>query len=195
MIEVPDNVYLGLKVSDIATIAAVIVGPIAAVVITLFNEARRRTRELQTQTLRMLISTRHLPGDASYNTAINLIPVDFNREQAVMKAWSDYIEIVRYAPAAGNEETHNRQMSAKQTTLIFEIMKFLKYDLSETQIQQSAYAAGGFTKRDEIWIRAQLAWPEIAQALQRQNELTERLVSGQATSPVPASALPPIGNS
>ena len=69
------TLYWGLQIYEWLTLAAILIGPIVAVIITLATEARRRTREQQTQTLRMLLSTRHLPSDPAYSTAINMIPI------------------------------------------------------------------------------------------------------------------------
>src|SRR3546814_19133659 len=64
--------------SEILTLIAVIVGPIVAVVITLWVDGRRRDREQKIIVLRLLLATRHIPADPRFLTAINLIPVEFN---------------------------------------------------------------------------------------------------------------------
>jgi hypothetical protein len=165
-----EELYLGMKLYELVTIAAILVGPLAAVSIQLFSESRRRTREQQTQTMRMLVSTRHMPSDPAYSTAINMIPIDFNRNRKVMAAWNVYIETIMFQPSTENAAAHDKKIITKQTKLIFEIMKCLGYNLSETDIQTSAYAAGGFIARDNIMIDAWRAWPRIAEALENQVE-------------------------
>ncbi len=95
------------------TIVAIVAGPLAAVLITLLVERRRKARETQLHVLRMLISTRHLPSDPTYATAINLVPVEFNRHSAVMGAWNTYIEAVRYQPAQADRESHDAVLRAR----------------------------------------------------------------------------------
>jgi hypothetical protein len=164
-----ETIYFGLKLYEFLTLAAIVIGPVVAVSLQLFSERRRRKLEQQTQTMRMLVSTRHLAGDPNYTTAINMIPVDFNRNRKIMAAWQAYIEAIRYEPSPGNEEAHYKTTIAKQTHLIFLIMQYLGYKLAETDIQTTAYAAGGFVERDKLMIGGWLAWPRIADALEAQN--------------------------
>jgi hypothetical protein len=164
----PEPLYLGLKFYELLTLIGIIIGPITAVCITLWIEARRRTRDQQVQTLRMLVATRHLAGDANYSTAINMIPLDFNQQPKIMTAWTAYIGAISYRPTEENAQTHLTQILSKQTKLIFEIMKHLGYTLSETDLQTSAYAAGGMIERDNLMIDAWRSWPRIAAALESQ---------------------------
>ena len=165
-----DALYLGLKLYELLTIVAIVLGPIIAVGITVATEAGRRLKEQQTQTLRMLLSTRHLASDPAYSTAINLIPVDFNRVTGVMIAWQAYIDKIRTTPAQGTEEIHHRESLNKQTKLIFAMTQHLKYKLAETDIDISAYAAQGFIDRDNLQLSALAAWPRIAEALEAQTQ-------------------------
>jgi hypothetical protein len=151
------------------TLGGIVLGPIVAVALTLWIEGRRRKRDQQIQLMRMLLTTRHLPSDAAYTIAINTIPIEFNRSSKVMAAWQIYIEAVRYHPSPENAEAQFKDTVAKQTKLIFEIMRELGFKLAETDIQNSAYAAGGFIERDNIMINGWRAWPRIAEALEFQN--------------------------
>jgi hypothetical protein len=173
-----EQIILGLKLYELVTIVAIVVGPIVAVVIQLLAEARRQKREQQTQTMRMLVSTRHMPSDPAYSTAINMIPIDFNGNSKVMAAWNTYIETINFRPTNENAATHDKKIVTKQTKLIFEIMKSLGYDLPETDIESTPYAAGGFIARDNLMLDAWRAWPRIADALEDQI----RLIDGPQSS-------------
>lgn len=166
-----DVLYFGLKLYEVLTLIGITLGPIIAVIITLVTERRRRIREGQIQVMRMLLNTRHLPGDPTWSVAINLVPVEFNKSQKIMAAWKDYIDTVRYTPTTDNQDSHNKLMMAKQTTLIYRIMKYLGFELSETDIQTSAYAAGGFIQRDNLYLDSLMAMREIAETMKQQNKL------------------------
>jgi hypothetical protein len=73
-----------MHLNDWLTLAAILLGPIVAVAITLWIEGRRRQRDTRMIVLRQLMATRHLPGDPMYSAAVNLIPVEFNDEAEVM---------------------------------------------------------------------------------------------------------------
>tara|TARA_B110001454_G_C12719084_1_gene433921 strand:+ start:554 stop:1090 length:537 start_codon:yes stop_codon:yes gene_type:complete len=160
-----------MKTSELINLLAILLGPILAVAVQLISEGRRKTHEQQTQTMRMLLSTRHMPSDPVYSTAINMIPIDFNKSKRVMQAHKAYIECITYQPSSENVETHNQQIISKQTKLIFEMARHLKYDLPETDIQTSAYAAGGFIARDNLMLDAWRSWPRIAEALENNNKI------------------------
>ena len=165
-------VFYGLKFSEWLTLIGIVIGPIAAVLITLWVDGRRRKREQQAQVMRLLLNSRHLPSDPSYTIAINSIPVEFNSSKRVMGAWHSYIDCVRYKATTENAAASYEDVRAKQTKLIFEVMRSLGYKLAETDIQNSAYAAGGFIDRDNVFMEAWRAWPRIANALELQVGLT-----------------------
>ena len=165
---VVEPLYFGLKLYELLTLLAIMIGPIVAVGITVATESRRHLKNQQTQTLRTLLSTRHLPSDPAYSTAINLIPVDFNGVGPVMYAWQAYIEKIRFTPNQGAEVAHEKEIVNKQTKLIFSMMQHLGYKLAESDIDISAYAAQGFVTRDNMNLEAMAAWPRIATALEAQ---------------------------
>lgn len=168
-----DPIYFGLKLYEWLTLVGIIVGPIVAVVLTLWIEARRRGHDQQVQVLKALLTTKHLPGDPAYSVAINMIPVEFNRSSIVMAAWHSYMEAVRYRPTVENSDEHFRMTVVKQTKLIFEVMRELGFNLAETDIQTTAYAADGFIQRDNIFIDAWKSWPRIAAALEANNQMLQ----------------------
>lgn len=165
--------YFGLRFSELLTLVGIIIGPIAAVIITLATEAKRRQRDAKIQIMRMLINTRHLPGDPLYSTAINLIPIEFNRDRKVMSSWNDYINHVRIKPSSENAQAHNILIVAKQTSLIFHMMKSLGFNLSETDIQTSAYASEGSIIRDNLYLDSLNATKRIADALELQTSFIQ----------------------
>ena len=175
-----EALYLGLKLYELLTIVAIILGPIMAVGITVGTETRKRLKEQQTQTLRTLLSTRHLPSDPAYSTAINLIPVDFNSVKSVITAWTAYIEKIRVAPVQGSEVAHEREILNKQTRLIFAMTQHLGYALAESEIDISAYAAQGFINRDNLHLEALASWPRIASTLEAQTAFIASQNGGEA---------------
>lgn len=173
-----------MTVYELLTLIGLISGPIAAVVITLWWQARSQKRDLRIQIAKTLMGTRHLPADAAYNGAINLIPIEFNDNVPIMTAWREYMEAVRYQPSPENEKKHDEVISAKQSTLIYRILKHLRYDVSESDIRVNAYASRGFVWREGLMLDAWAAWPRIAKALESQVETLQQI------EPVPASQNP-----
>src|ERR1700676_3599046 len=101
-----------MKLNDWLTLLAIVLGPTIAVAITLITERTRRVRETRIHITRMLLATRHMPADAQYNTAVNLIPAEFNDQEEVMKAWRAYHATVRERPAEDMVADRDRRLSA-----------------------------------------------------------------------------------
>jgi len=178
----PETLYWGFKLYELLTLIGIIIGPIAAVVITLITESSGQKRDRQIQVMRMLLNTRSMPADAAYSVAINLVPVEFNKSSKVMSAWRTYIEAVRFRPTKENEEEQHRLLKAKQTALIFQIMHQLGFELSETDIQTSAYISDGFIQRDNMYLDSLQAMRDIANEIKTQNEFLRGVLAANAST-------------
>ena len=106
-----------------------------------------------------------------------MIPFDFNSEKKVMAAWRAYQASIRYRPSDENMESHKREVEAKQTHLIFEMISFLGYDLAESEIQDTAYAAQGLVDREILFVNSLQSGPRIAAALENNNQLLNAVMS------------------
>ena len=158
-----------MKLYEFITFLAILVGPVLAVLVQIRAEKRKQMRDQQSVTMRMLVSTRHMVSDPAYSTAINMIPIDFNRVQSVMEAHKAFVEAVNFVPSDENRQQHSEKIVTKQTKLIFAMTQHLGYNLPETDIQTTAYASGGFVERDNLMTSGWHAWLRIAEALEAQN--------------------------
>jgi hypothetical protein len=175
------------------TLVAIVVGPVSAVCITLWIERRRQVRDRRLYVTRMLLMTRHLPADPQYNAAINLIPVEFNDQPKVMAAWRTYHERVHQRVEPSQQADHDKRVTAAQSGLIFEILRSAGLtNISEGDIQTQAYVSEGFIKRDTLYLDSLRAMPAIAETLERQRELTQRMVEALPQRP-PAPPQVPDG--
>ncbi len=174
-----------MNVYEILTLLGLIVGPLSAVLITLWSQSRSAVRDKQLHTFRMLIGTRHLVADPGYSVAINMIPVDFNKCPKIIAAWEKYMDTAYYKSSPENKDRHDRELTDKQTRLIFEISKHLNYNLSESDLEKRSYAAQSFIDRDQLGIQAQVAWIRIANALETQND-----AAGLPSGPTPETLIP-----
>jgi hypothetical protein len=167
-----------MRLNDWLTLGAIVLGPIVAVGITLVIEKSRKTHERRVQIMRMLLATRHMPADAQYNAAINLIPAEFNDQKKVMDAWRMYQERVRESFTPENEAQHDKRVTAAQSGMIFQVMHCVGLkNLSEGDIQTQAYVSQGFVDRDKLYQDSLRAMPQIAETLKEQRELTQIIVA------------------
>ena len=183
-------VVFGLQPYEWLTLIGIIVGPIIAVVISLWVEARRRDREQKTIILRLLLTTRHLVGDPGYSAAINLIPIEFAGKNSVQTAYREYIEAANSDITDENRQKVAERTAVKQTKLIFAIARAMKFNIAETDIQTTAYAADGWIKRDNTALDSQKAMRDIANILWMQTRLLGGETWEQITAPTAAPTVP-----
>lgn len=163
--------------TEYLTLLAIVLGPILAVLITLWIEQKRTRRDSRMVVVRLLMATRHLPGDANYSTAINLIPVEFHDFKDVMGAFRIYQEAINQARPVLNDEAlqYDQGLLTKQVKLISAVLNAMGMKVSEADIAADGYAARGMIARDNLYLESLAAQKRIADAL----EQNERSSSGQ----------------
>ena len=161
----------GMKLNECLTLGAIVVGPIFAVAITLIIEKTGRTMERRLHIMRMLLGTRHMPADAQYYMAVNLIPAEFNDRPDVMKAWRTYHEQDRESGDSSQESERQHRVTVAQNGMIFSIMRSVGLtNLSEGDIETQAYLSKKFVERDKVYIDSMRALPEIAATMKKHRE-------------------------
>lgn len=161
-----------MVLNDWLTLAAIVIGPLIAVLLTIALETRRRRRDSQLVVVRALMATRHLPGDPNYSTAINLVPVEFHDEPRVIEAFKEYSRLIRREEpqTANGLITFNSENLAAQTKLLSAILQAIGMKVSEADLQIEAYAAGGMVARDKLYLDSLAAQGRIATALEKSIE-------------------------
>ncbi len=117
------------------------------------------------------MTTRHLVGDPSYSAAINLIPVEFAGKSAVQNAYKEFIDAASTQVNDENREQISKTTAIKQTRLVYAVAKSMRFNIAETDIQTSAYAADSWITRDNIAMDSQKAMRDIATILLLQARL------------------------
>lgn len=156
---------------DWLTVAAIVIGPLSAVGITLWNEHRRRKREARTQILKMLLNTWAVPSDPAFTVGMNMILVEFNDRPKIMAARRAYVDQAWNTPTAENVAAHDTQMSAKLSALTHEITKELGFDIPESDIKTQTYIAKGYVDNALLQEASLRATCSIAESLHEQTGL------------------------
>lgn len=157
---------------EYVNLLAILVGPISAVLITLWVERRRSRRDSQMAVARLLMATRHLPGDPNYSTAINLIPVEFFDKPKVMGAFNDYQTAISQARPVLQDDVvrQDQAVLTKQTKLISAVLEVIGMRVSEADLAAQGYAAQGMITRDNLFLESLIAQKRIADALEKSVE-------------------------
>lgn len=154
---------------EYVNLIAILVGPVIAVGITLWVEARRARRDSQMVVIRLLMATRHLPSDPSYSTAINLIPVEFFDKPNVMEAYNAYQAAISQARPVLQDDVvrQDQEVARKQTKLISAVLECIGMRVSEADLAAQPYAASGMIARDNLYLESLIAQKRIAEALEK----------------------------
>jgi hypothetical protein len=166
-----EQLYFGLELYELLTLVGIIIGPIVAVMITLWVDGRRRDRDQKLTVLRMLLTTRHVPADPAYQVAVNLIPAEFGKSRPVMEAYKEFTDAVSVQLDGVNDEMILRNTGTKSTRLIYEIARELNFDIRETDIQTRGYVSKGWADRENTAVDSQRAMRDIANILTIQTRL------------------------
>jgi hypothetical protein len=154
-----------MNTANIINLFAILLGPIAAVLISVWLSNRKQERDQKLIVFRMLLSTRHLPADPGFSVAINLIPVEFGGSKPVIAAYREFIQAVQNPSSSTPDVPALQSTATKMTKLIYEIARHLGFDIRETDIQHAGYAASGWIERDNILLDSQRAMVRTANAL------------------------------
>ena len=74
------------------TIAAIVLGPIFAVIITRFIDSRRMARHRRLEIFRNLMASRSQPLSRDFVGALNLIEIEFHGRKNVIVAWRNLMD-------------------------------------------------------------------------------------------------------
>jgi hypothetical protein len=103
-------------VVDVATIVALIGGPIGAVLVSTQRERQRAERTDRLNILRTLLVGRVNFADPAFQAAVSTVPLIFHKYPSVMTAWDNYIDVVNTPePADTPGKLRQRQLAAEKT--------------------------------------------------------------------------------
>lgn len=136
------------------TTAAIVIGPVIAVLISWCLQDRASNRDRKLYILRALLSTRKMQLSPDRVMALNLVEVEFHGVQKVMDAYKPLFAIYCDRPRWQNEDQDERtrlekDLSAASTRLIEEIAKALGFKFEQLEIRDGGYAPEAYEQREK----------------------------------------------
>lgn len=176
--------FLGLDASIWLNALGILVGLAIAGLLSPWLASRSTRRDQQERTLRMILNSWQTPANPDYQHALAVIPIDFQRCPAVLKAHSALLDAVNQEPAKTEDEAQakHEQLKGLQLGLMEAMSVNLDIELTAEKLKSGAYLSQGYVDREFMLINAMQAWTRIADALERSNELS---------APTPDEAPPP----
>lgn len=134
---------IGAEPIDLIMIAAVIIGPIAAVLITRIIDMRWNRKWRKWEVYKMLMRTRGQPTSPDHVAGLNLVEVEFNDEPEVVKHWKLMMDVLNNPEIKSlNEELVKKLIADKNrhmTNMLFEMSKSLGQKLNQLDIFEGGY--------------------------------------------------------
>jgi hypothetical protein len=132
----------------IATIVAVLVGPIMAVWVTRKIDERRLKQTRRMDVIRTLMRTRRVRLNPDHVGALNLVEIEFFGEKAVIDSWAAYWKHLNslVSPTANEEQQRKfvRERDELLTKLLHAIAKSLRFNIEQLDILEGGYAPQGW---------------------------------------------------
>lgn len=144
----------------VATIVAVVVGPVIAVLITRSIDKRRARKDRQWEIFRNLMQFRRVPLSSDFVGALNLVEVEFAKDAKVISAWKDHLgSFQRSANDALSQEQVGQLRIETQVRLLDAIAKNLGIEVEQLDIYSGGYSPQGWTdaENEQILIRRWLS--------------------------------------
>ncbi len=155
----------------LATLAAIALGPIIAVVVTRLLDRNREKRQRRMDVFRSLMQTRGVRLDPVHVAALNVVEIEFYKDQEVRKAFQSYIQhLSSPMPAVGEQARFFAQRSDLLMDLLSEIGLSVGLTYDKRDLERLSYVPQGW---------------DSDQTMQRRNaEMLGQLLSGQIAIPI-----------
>ncbi len=127
-----------MEYRDMIAIAAILLGPVTAVSITLWSQRRKEKRDAKMRLFIALMSHRHpAPITPEWVTSLNLIDVVFADHTRVVELWHQFYDLLLTSPVNQQAATH------KNLELLSEMAKVLGFRrLQQVDIDKYYYPQG-----------------------------------------------------
>ncbi|QZN91905.1 DUF6680 family protein [Idiomarina abyssalis] len=151
-------VIIGIPVSSWVMIAAVFLGPIAAVQIQKFLESRKEETQNRIKVFKDLMTTRASTLAYQHVSALNMVGLEFRGKQfsKVISAWNIYLDHLNSYP--DDEELGKVWVDKSNdllSDLLYEMGISLGFEFDKVHIKKAGYIPKGYAdaENEQIYIR------------------------------------------
>jgi hypothetical protein len=130
-----------------AIVIATFMGPIFAVLISLWREARNERRSRRFYIFRTLMATRKIAMSREQVDALNLVETEFHGVPAVLPAYADYVGHL-YTDTNAPDWDEKRQDHLAR--LLHHMSVAMRMPLDEAKLRSGGYSPRGWTLRNDI---------------------------------------------
>jgi|SRR6266542_2765316 len=175
---------------DFVTLAAIFLGPVFAVWVSMRREESRRKAERRLGVFRDLMTTRQTMMSADHVRAINSIQVDFYGDTPVIEAWKAYVDhlglTVDQSPGALERWFERGQDFF--FVLLDRMSKAVGYEIDPTDIRRLSYRPRAHGDWEEMQTATARNWAEIVAGRRPLRVVTESAPPADTQTSPPRSA-------
>lgn len=138
------------------TIAAIVIGPTIAVLITIQIERRRLVRERRMNVFRDLMRTRRRFLDPAHVSALNLVEIEFFKQDNVIRSFKNLMKIINDGVIHHNGESIEDywkklgdEYASRLTELLDEMGRSLGYGYKQLEILKGGYNPARYADIEE----------------------------------------------
>ena len=144
-------VALGLRWADVLTIAAILLGPILAVVVDRIRSSRTERRMRRLDIFRDLMRTRKARLDPVHVGALNLVDLEFYGCRRVMEALRRYIDhLFSPVPSSDDNGHYGQQRNDLLFDLLHELGQELGYNYDRRELERLSYGPRGWVDDQDL---------------------------------------------
>ena len=141
-----------MNISDWLVVIAILLAPIFALQIQKYIEDRKEKRARKMQIFRTLMTTRATRLDAKHIEALNMIDIEFFKNEEVTEKWKLLLDNFANYPQDPNEKNYESKLSSCAeksdglfVDLLSEMAKSLDYKFDEVHLKRNIYIPKGQT--------------------------------------------------
>lgn len=155
----------------LATLAAIALGPIIAVLVTRFLDGSREKRRRRLDVFRNLMQTRGVRLDPVHVATLNVVEIEFYRDEKVRQAFQLYIQhLSSPMPEVEEQDRFFAQRSDLFMNLLFEVGSSVGLAFDKRDLERLSYVPQ--------------AWDSDRSMQRRNAEMLSQLSSGQRAMPI-----------
>lgn len=155
----------------IATLIAIVLGPVIAVIMTRILDEKRERRTRKNGVFRDLMQTRGIRLDPVHVAALNVLEIEFYNEPKVRQSYTDYIaHLSAPMPIVSEQDRFFEQRSDLFMSLLHKMGDALGFQFDKRDLERLSYVPQGW---------------DADHSLQRKNAaLLGQILSGERAIPV-----------
>lgn len=155
--------FLGIRLENWLTIAAIILGPLLAFAVQHWRDVRRERSTRKIEIFRRLLLTLKVPMAPNHVDAINSIPLEFYSQADIMSAWRLYTS---HLNNGGMLRADAQRWGERKFDLLVDltckIANALDYEhIDAATLRDNLYVPQGYQDVEEQWRQIREAWLQM----------------------------------